>query len=182
MSTSSPGSRRRWLQSLAVLVGAPLASPSVRSAVMPSLSPAAGGDGPPPPLPAVAAPHLAPAPTLAPAQTPSHPQALARAPVRQLLQVSPVAGFQYHEGDAVWQFLRAGDPLHLVREPHNRFDERAVRLEWQGENIGYVPARDNAAVAQLLDRDESLDAVITSMAYSSNPWERLEFAVYWTVA
>jgi HIRAN domain len=169
VSTPSPGSRRRWLQAVAALVGAPLAAPGTRGAALPNaITPA---------IPQVAPPQVqrfAP-PASAPPAAPA-PRPLAR----QLLQFSPAAGFQYHEGEAVWHCMRTGDPLCLVREPRNRFDERAVRLEWQGEKIGYVPARDNAAVAQLLDRDECLDAVITRMAESRNPWERLEFAVYWT--
>lgn len=28
-----------------------------------------------------------------------------------LLQASPVAGFQYHDGEAAWPFIREGDPL-----------------------------------------------------------------------
>jgi HIRAN domain len=157
------------LQSVAALVGAPLAAPGARGLALPeAITPAI------PQLAPAQAPRFVPAASAPPAAPAPRPL------VRQLLQVSPAAGFQYHEGETVWHLMRAGDPLCLVREPRNRFDERAVRLEWQGEKIGYVPARDNAAVAQLLDRDECLDAVITRMADSRNPWERLQFAVYWT--
>ena len=63
-----------------------------------------------------------------------------------LLQDSPLAGFQYHAGKAVWPQLRVGDALTLVREPDNAHDARAVRVEWQGRKIGYVPRRENADV------------------------------------
>ncbi len=96
-----------------------------------------------------------------------------------LMQTSPVAGFQYHDGDTLWALLRNGQALTMVREPGNRFDERAVRLDWEGRKIGYVPARDNAAVSQLLDRGERLNAVITQLREAHNPWDRIEFAVYW---
>lgn len=102
-------------------------------------------------------------------------------PSRVLLQASPVAGFQYHAGDDVWHLLRVGDPLALVREAANPHDERAVRLEWEGEKLGYIPARDNAAISQLLDADQCLDAVIAGLAESADPWERVEVAVYLTV-
>ena len=36
-----------------------------------------------------------------------------------LLQVSPVAGIQYHEWEDVWHMLREGDSLALVRETEN---------------------------------------------------------------
>lgn len=107
---------------------------------------------------------------------------VSRGITRVLLQNSPVAGFQFHDGEAVWPFLRTGDPLALVREPHNRFDARAVRLEWEGRKIGYVPASDNAAISQLLDRGESLDAVLTRLRESRDPWSRVGFAVYLAVA
>ncbi|MBS0330407.1 MAG: HIRAN protein, partial [Proteobacteria bacterium] len=49
-----------------------------------------------------------------------------------LLQDSPLAGFQYHAGRALWSQMRVGDALALVREPDNSHDARAVRVEWQG--------------------------------------------------
>jgi hypothetical protein len=80
----------------------------------------------------------------------------------------------------LWPQLRSGQALGMVREPGNRFDSRSVRLDWTGRKVAYVPARDNAAVSQLLDRGESLRAGITQLHESSDPWERMEFAVYWT--
>ncbi|MDF1527459.1 MAG: HIRAN protein, partial [bacterium] len=48
------------------------------------------------------------------------------------IQRSPVAGFQYGEGEEVWRELPVGAPLALVREPGNPHDERAVRVQWRG--------------------------------------------------
>lgn len=94
------------------------------------------------------------------------------------LQRSPVAGFQYHQGGAIWPLLALGSPVDLVREANNPYDTRAVRVEWQGRKLGYVPRIDNAAVSQLLDRGEAVSAAITGLSMSANPWERIEFAVY----
>ncbi len=106
------------------------------------------------------------------------PMAVA-APRRQTeLQRSPVAGFQYHQGEAVWPALVVGSPVDLVREADNPYDSRAVRVEWQGQKIGYVPRTDNAAISQLLDRGEHVSAMITVLNSSANPWERIEFAIY----
>lgn len=96
------------------------------------------------------------------------------------LQRSPVAGFQYHQGERVWPMLTLGAALELVREPANSFDARAVRVDWQGHKIGYVPRIDNAAVSQLLDRGQRLSARITALTASGNPWKRVEFAVFLT--
>ncbi len=89
------------------------------------------------------------------------------------LQRSPLAGFQYHEGEALWLLLTVGDVVDLVREPENAFDERAVRVDWQGSKLGYVPRMDNAAVSQLLDRGEPVRAVIVELRESHDPWERV---------
>ncbi|GAB4349407.1 MAG: hypothetical protein Kow006_11050 [Gammaproteobacteria bacterium] len=63
-----------------------------------------------------------------------------------------MAGFQYHDGEAIWEQLRVGQRLHLQREPDNRHDRRAVRIDWQGRKLGYLPRAENAAVSQMLER------------------------------
>ena len=93
------------------------------------------------------------------------------------LQRSPVAGFQYHQGEVVWPMLAVGTSLTLVREPENQYDPRAVRVDWQGHKLGYVPRIDNAAVSHLLDSDQVVAATIVSLKDSTNPWDRIEFAV-----
>ena len=97
---------------------------------------------------------------------------------RILLQASPLAGFQYYHGKQVWREMREGDALELVREPDNAHDPRAVRVEWHGIKLGYVPRRENEAVARLLDRGSRLEARITRLVKSRNPWQRMLFEVY----
>lgn len=97
------------------------------------------------------------------------------------LQTSPLAGFQYHQGETLWPQLAVGQPLQLVREADNRFDDRAVRIDWQGQKLGYLPRLDNAAVSQLLDRGERLEAVIVTLDQSSNPWDRVGVEVRWVM-
>jgi hypothetical protein len=71
--------------------------------------------------------------------------------------------------------------VQLVREANNKYDNRAVLVEWQGHKLGYIPKLDNAAVSQLLDRGEKLEAVIVKLQESSNPWKRVEVEVRWMV-
>ena len=94
-----------------------------------------------------------------------------------LLQVSPVAGFQYHEGAKLWRRLRYSDALALRREARNPHDERAVAVYWHDRKLGYVPRRENAAIAQMLDRGLSLRARVERLAESDNPWERVRFSI-----
>lgn len=106
------------------------------------------------------------------------PVARAAAPRKVELQRSSVAGFQYHQGEAIWPLLMVGASLSLVREPGNAHDPRAVRVDWQGQKLGYVPRIDNAAASHLLDAGHVLHAEIVTLRQSDNPWDRLEFAIF----
>ena len=97
------------------------------------------------------------------------------------LQISPVAGFQYHRSETLCPQLATDRSLTLIREPGNRFGQRTVRIGWQGEKLGYIPAKDNAAISQLLDREEKLSALIVGLKKSNNPWERIEVEVKWKI-
>ena len=97
---------------------------------------------------------------------------------RILIQSSPVAGFQFHEGRRLWDQLKVGDALTLVREPGNAHDPRAVRVEWNGQMLGYVPRAENDAVARQLDRGNRLEARIVRLTKHRDPWKRIEFEVF----
>lgn len=94
------------------------------------------------------------------------------------IQQSPIAGFQYHHGEALWEQLAVGQRLTLAREPDNRHDRRAVRVGWQGYKLGYLPRVENTAVAQMLDRGQLLQAKISGLERSRNPWKRITLAVH----
>ena len=94
-----------------------------------------------------------------------------------ILQESPLAGFQYHAGREVWNELKVGDPLTLTREPDNPHDPRAVRVDWKGLKLGYVPRRDNEAVARLMDRGQAVAARIVRLAEARDPWARVRFEI-----
>lgn len=99
----------------------------------------------------------------------------------KLLQTSPLAGFQYHQGEAIWVQLSQGAALQLIREPENKYDTRAVRMDFNGQKLGYLPRLDNAAVSQLLDRDEQVQAYISELTISDNPWDRVEVEIRWVI-
>jgi hypothetical protein len=64
-----------------------------------------------------------------------------------------------------------------VREPNNPHDARAVRVEWQGRMIGYVPRRENADVARFMDGGQVLSARISRLAEVRDPWSRVRFEI-----
>ena len=95
-----------------------------------------------------------------------------------LVQSSPLAGFRYHEAKAVFSDIRLGDRLELGREPDNPYDANAVRVEWRGKKLGYVPRRQNAALAWAMDRGEPVSARVSRLREHRNPQERIQFEVF----
>lgn len=102
----------------------------------------------------------------------------AAAPARRIvLQESPIAGFQYHDGEAAWPLLRVGMPLVLRREPDNAYDVRATTVWLGAHKLGYVPRLDNCAVSQMLDRGQPVITQIAQLERSANPWRRVRIQI-----
>lgn len=100
------------------------------------------------------------------------------ADVRILVQSSPLAGFKYHAGEDLWPDLREGDRLDLVREPDNQYDGNAIRVEWRGRKLGYLPRKENRAVAAAMDNGDKVDARIAKLRQHRNPWQRMLIEVF----
>ncbi len=109
---------------------------------------------------------------------PAPAQQTPTAAARVLIQTTLTAGLAHHEAKAVWSDLSPGDPLVLVREPTNPDDPDAVRVEWRGRLLGYLPRVDNADVARMLDRGQSLAASIRSVARYRNHRRKLEIDIH----
>jgi hypothetical protein len=98
--------------------------------------------------------------------------------VRILVQSSPLAGIQFYTAKEWWAEMHVDDRLQLVREPDNRHDANAIRVEWKGHKLGYVPRRENQAVAQEMDRGAHLEAGISKLQRHRSPWQRLKMDIY----
>jgi hypothetical protein len=98
--------------------------------------------------------------------------------IKILVQSSPLAGSQYYSANRVWGEIRIGDRLSLAREQDNRHDRNAVRVEWNGQKLGYVPRAENRAVAQALDAGERLEARVAGLRDDPDPWRRIEFEIF----
>ena len=94
-----------------------------------------------------------------------------------VVQRSPLAGFRHHDAAETWRHLTVGERLQLVREGDNPYDANAVRVEWRGVKLGYVPQRDNAAVARQMDRGAALEARVAVLRENRNRSVRIEFEV-----
>ena len=68
-----------------------------------------------------------------------------------------LAGRMYHEADEVWDKLKVGTMVQLVREDDNRYDPNAVMVcindEEQDELVclGYIPRSQNNTIALMMD-------------------------------
>ncbi len=100
------------------------------------------------------------------------------ADVRILVQSSPLAGFKYHAGESLWHEMREGDRLILVREADNEHDGNAIRVEWRGQKLGYLPRAENRAVAAAMDNGDKVDARIAKLRQHRNPWQRMLIEVF----
>lgn len=96
---------------------------------------------------------------------------------RIVVQQAPLAGFVYYEGKDVWDRMKRGDLLTLVREPANPHDPNAVRIEWQGRMLGYVPRRDNIDLARQMDHGARVDGRITELARAANGRHRISYEI-----
>ncbi|MGD9889332.1 MAG: HIRAN domain-containing protein [Halothiobacillaceae bacterium] len=89
-----------------------------------------------------------------------------------------VAGFQYHAGSNLIHQLEPGQMLELVREPDNPHDPLAVRMDWQGHKLGYVPRPANAPLAAMLDNKQTLAARITRVRPFAERWQQVAAVVF----
>ena len=100
------------------------------------------------------------------------------ATARIIVQHAPLAGFAYYDGTAAWDAMKPGDRLTLAREPANPHDANAVRIEWQGRMLGYVPRKDNADIARQMDHGARIEARVTELRRASNGRHRVSYEIY----
>jgi len=93
------------------------------------------------------------------------------------VQQAPLAGFVYYDGKAVWPRLKTGDALTLVREPANPHDANAIRIEWRGSMLGYLPRRENADLARQMDLGAQPEARITRLEKAANGRHRISYEI-----
>lgn len=97
---------------------------------------------------------------------------------RLILQTSPLAGFQHYPGAALFALMQTGDALNLRREPDNPHDAKAIRVEWHGVQIGYVPRAENIDLARMMDRGTRIDGQILHLQKNRDPWQRVLIEIY----
>ena len=97
---------------------------------------------------------------------------------RIVIQNSPLAGARYYDANAVWEEMRVGDALELIREPDNPHDANAIRIEWRSRKIGYVPRRDNEHLARQMDHGARPRATLTGRTRYRNGRRGVSYEIF----
>jgi hypothetical protein len=63
-----------------------------------------------------------------------------------------IVGMNYIKTEAIVAALQPGHAVTLVREPTNPFDPNAVAVWVDGQRVGYLPKKQNAALAAFIDQ------------------------------
>ena len=95
-----------------------------------------------------------------------------------LVQVCFVTGFEHYDGKRVFSRMQVGDLLRLQREAGNPHDGNAVRVEWQGNKVGYVPRNSNEGIARQLDFGNRLSARVIRLSRHRDPNRRVEMEIF----
>jgi hypothetical protein len=76
-----------------------------------------------------------------------------------------IAGLSHHvRVRSALDHLQPGDVLTLAREPQNRYDAKAVRIDdVHGMKLGYVPATQSPAVSALIDNGYAVRCVVDQL-------------------
>lgn len=59
----------------------------------------------------------------------------------------------------------------FVREPNNEADTWAIKIEYEGQKIGYMPADKNEMLARLMDGGKTLQGTLLEYELQGNWWK-----------
>ena len=89
-----------------------------------------------------------------------------------------VAGFQYHNGPELLDYMKIGHEISMRAEPKNPYDHYAVELSYDNKKIGYIPRKDNKHISRFLRQDCPLICRIIKIQPDEPTWELLQVAIW----
>ena len=99
---------------------------------------------------------------------------------KELFVSCNVAGFTHYDGCVVFNELKIGTPLQLVREDENDYDLDAVSIFYGNTHIGYVPSSKNEQLASMLDLGHSdlFEVYVQSIDSTAHPEEQVHIGIF----
>ena len=99
---------------------------------------------------------------------------------KELFLSCNVAGFAHYEGCIVFNDLKIGSPLLLVREDENAYDHDAVAIFYGETHIGYVPSSKNEQLATMFDLGHSdlFEAYVQSIDPTVHPEQQVHVGIF----
>lgn len=91
-----------------------------------------------------------------------------------------VAGFTYHDGCEVFDQLKIGSPLRLVRDEENEYDHNAVAVFFGDTWLGYVPRQRNEQLAMFMDLgyEDIFEARVQQLNPQAHPEQQVGMVIY----
>ena len=99
---------------------------------------------------------------------------------KELLVSCNVAGFSHYEGCVVFNELKIGTPLQLVREDENAYDHDAVAIFFGDSHLGYVPSSKNEQLATMLDlgHGDLFEAYVQRLNPTAHPENQVHVGIF----
>lgn len=91
-----------------------------------------------------------------------------------------VKGLQHYKFSTIEKHIKVEDVLTIKRDYQNVHDAFAVEVYFKQYKLGYLPAYENIVIANMLDADVSISAIVSHLKLESNPYkmETLGIALY----
>ncbi|NME67571.1 HIRAN domain-containing protein [Flammeovirga aprica] len=96
---------------------------------------------------------------------------------KTLLFEGYVAGFQYYsDKDTEWGIMR--QPIKLIRNTANEYDEFATAVFAGDKMIGYVPREVSKSIAEKLESEEVIEAELVEVDPSAPDQKKVLFRIW----
>ena len=91
-----------------------------------------------------------------------------------------IAGFTYHDGCEVFDQLKIGSPLRLIRDEDNQYDTNAVAVFFGDTWLGFVPRQKNSDLALFMDmgHEDLFVARIQQLNPQAHPEQQVGVVVF----
>jgi hypothetical protein len=74
-----------------------------------------------------------------------------------------IAGVGFSDYQKVLKQMKVGDSLSLTWERGNKYDPKAIRIDWKGTKLGYVSRKENSKVHQYREGGAKVTCELTAI-------------------